>query len=57
MIDPITLIAIITGIGGLIVSILTHIKHSSCFGVEIDTRTPQPSTPIPNTPMPINIEV
>ena len=37
MIDTISLVAILTASGALVVSILTHIKHSSCWGVSIDT--------------------
>ena len=42
MIDP---ISVSVAIGAIIVSILTHIKHSSCLGAEIDTRTPILSDP------------
>ena len=37
MIDIGSLIAILTASGALVVSILTHIKHSSCFGITVDT--------------------
>ena len=37
MLDIGSLIAIITASGALVVSILTHIKHSECWGVSIDT--------------------
>ena len=37
MLDIGSLIAIITASGALVVSIITHIKHSSCFGITIDT--------------------
>ena len=37
MIDTISLVAILTASGALVVSILTHIKHSSCWGFTIDT--------------------
>ena len=37
MIDTGSLIAILTASGALVISILTHIKHSSCWGVSIDT--------------------
>ena len=40
MIDTGSLIAITTASGALIVSIITHIKHSECWGVSIDTTTP-----------------
>jgi len=42
MIAPITASVAITAI---IVAILTHIKHSSCLGAEIDTRTPTLTNP------------
>ena len=39
--DPMVIIAIATGVGALCVSILTHIKHSSCGPCfDISTRTP-----------------
>ena len=39
--DPITIVAIISAVGALCMSILTHIKHSSCGPcIDIDTRTP-----------------
>ena len=41
MIDPVSLTIAITS---AIIGILSHIRHSSCFGIDIDTRTP-PSTP------------
>ena len=37
MLDIGSLIAIITASGALVVSIITHIKHSSCFGITVDT--------------------
>ena len=40
MIDIGSLIAILTASGALVVSIITHIKHSECWGVSIDTTTP-----------------
>jgi antitoxin (DNA-binding transcriptional repressor) of toxin-antitoxin stability system len=40
MLDIGSLIAIITASGALVVSIITHIKHSECWGVSIDTTTP-----------------
>jgi len=38
------IVSLIIAIGGLLVGILSHIRHSECFGVKIDTRTP-PITP------------
>ncbi len=37
MIDIGSLIAILTASGALIISILTHIKHSECYGFKVDT--------------------
>jgi len=36
--------ALIASLGSLLTSFYTHIKHSKCLGVELDTRT-QPATP------------
>ena len=49
--DSLSIVAIIAGIGGVVVAIYTHIKHSKCLGVEIDTYNPSefPNAP-PNTP-------
>ena len=52
MIDPVTLSI---AIGGILISILTYLRHSSCCGgfIEIDTRS-VPSTPklqSPKTPL------
>ena len=41
MIDISSLIAILTASGALVVSILTHIKHSECYGFKVDTTSPQ----------------
>jgi hypothetical protein len=40
MADPATIIAIIASLGALGVSLLTHIKMSSCFGLKLETRAP-----------------
>jgi len=56
--DPLTLTAVITSISGIVIAILTHIKTSKCWGIEIDTYSPSEqhqeqhlkdgvSTPIP----------
>ncbi len=54
--DAISIVAIITGISGCSVAILTHLKHSECCGVfKIDSRTPPPTvTPTPVAQTPIN---
>ena len=36
--DPYILLALITSISSLVVSMLTHIKHSKCWNCEIETR-------------------
>ena len=38
--EALLITAIITGLTGLSVAVFTHIKHSSCWGVDIETRTP-----------------
>jgi hypothetical protein len=48
----IDVISLSIALGAVLVSILTHIKHSECFGVKIDTRTPK-NTP-PSTPYEVN---
>jgi hypothetical protein len=35
--DAIALTALLTAIGSMAVSILTHIKHSKCYGIDITT--------------------
>ena len=35
--DPISITAIIAAVSALIVSILTHIKKSDCYGVHIES--------------------
>jgi hypothetical protein len=40
----IDVISLSIAIGAIIVGILSHIRHSECFGIKIDTRTP------PNSP-------
>lgn len=42
------IISLVIAIGGLAVAILSHIRHSECFGIKIDTKTPK-NTP-PETP-------
>ncbi len=43
--EALMITAIITGLTGLSVAVFTHIKHSSCFGVTVDTRTPPTHSP------------
>ena len=37
--DVTVIVAIASGITGLVVAVLTHIKHSECWGVKVDTTT------------------
>ena len=36
--DPYVLLSLITAASSLIVSVMTHIKHSKCWNCEIETR-------------------
>jgi hypothetical protein len=45
----IDIISLVIALGSLAVAVLSHIRHSECFGVKIDTRTPLKQTP-PSTP-------
>jgi hypothetical protein len=49
--EPLTLIALISGVGSLVVSFLTHIRFSKCYGME--RKTPL-MTPDPKYEFPIN---
>jgi hypothetical protein len=49
MIDSVAIVAIITGVSALLVSILTHIKTSSCRNGEIVVRTTESHTPVATT--------
>jgi len=40
----IDIISLSIAIGAVLVGILSHIRHSECFGLKIDTKTP------PNSP-------
>ena len=35
--DVTVIVAIASGITGLVVAVLTHIKHSECWGMKVDT--------------------
>ena len=48
MIDAVSIVAIIAGCSALIVAILTHIKHSECWGMNITTT--ESHTPVLQTP-------
>ena len=36
--DPYVLLSLITSVSSLMVSLMTHIKHSKCWNCEIETR-------------------
>lgn len=39
--DPLIIVAIVSSVGALCVSVLTHVRHSTCLGcIDISTRTP-----------------
>ena len=42
----IAIVAIIAGIGASLAVVCKVIRKSDCFGVHIETRTPDPATPI-----------
>jgi len=50
--DALTIIAVISGLTGLGVAVLSHLRHSECCSgcCKIDTRTP-PTTPHISEPM------
>ena len=48
--DTIGIVAIIAGVGGVIIALYTHIKHSKCLGLEIDTYNPSEIPNITITP-------
>lgn len=48
--DALSISAIIAGVGGILIALYTHIKHSSCWGVEIDTYAPNEVVHSPQTP-------
>ena len=50
MIDAVAIVSIIAGVSALVVSILTHIKTSSCRNGEIVVRTTESHTPTIQTP-------
>lgn len=48
MSDPIVITAIIAGVGSLILSIISHVKYSECWGAKITMKRNSPTTPTPN---------
>jgi len=52
MVDPFTLTAVLAGVASLVVSILTHIKFSKCYGFELKTiNSTTPTGNSPSTPL------
>lgn len=41
----IDVISLSIAIGAILVGILSHIRHSECYGIKIDTKNTPPSTP------------
>ena len=48
--DTIGIVAVIASASALLTAIYTHIKHSQCFGLEIDTYNPSEIPNITITP-------
>lgn len=46
MSDPIVITAIIASVGSLILSIISHVKYSKCWGAEVMMKRNSPTTPI-----------
>ena len=55
--DPFIIISVISATSALVVSVLTHIKYSTCFGFNVRTRggSDSPSTPLLQNVNPINV--
>jgi len=49
--DLLIIVAIISAVGALFVSVLTHIRYSSCWGMKIFTKKPDSGTSTPTTPL------
>lgn len=45
MSDPLVITAIIASVGSLLLSMMTHIKYSECWGAKILMKRNSPSTP------------
>lgn len=45
MTDPLLITSVISGIGALIISVMTHLKYSECCGSKFVLRRSSPSTP------------
>ncbi len=52
MSDPIVITAIIASIGSLILSIISHVKYSKCWGAEVMMKRSSPTTPDPTSSEP-----
>lgn len=37
-IDPVTMVALITSVSSMLISVLTHVRYSKCFNCEVETR-------------------
>ena len=55
--DSLGIIGIISGVGAILIAIYTHIKHSKCFGIEIDNFEPPIIGTPQATPQPIHKQV
>jgi hypothetical protein len=51
--DALVITAIATALSGLAVAVFTHIKHSRCCGVDLETRDTQPPQFIERQPSPL----
>ena len=47
----IDVISLSIAIGAILIGILSHIRHSECFGIKIDTRMPSDTPPIETQPL------
>ena len=45
MTDPLLITSVISGIGALIISVMTHLKYSECCGAKMLLRRSSPTTP------------
>jgi len=45
MSDPIVITAIIASVGSLILSVISHVKYSKCWGAEVIMKRNSPTTP------------
>ena len=45
MTDPLLITSVISGVGALIISVMTHLKYSECCGSKFVLRRSSPTTP------------